>query len=125
MSTTLFQFKGVNDTFEYSSVDYPEVYIITQATWVVLDLSILSFGHLLDLVSKVYMNAIYTINRPDLFDYFEIRITQAVENASNIDELSRIIVKDEEDLIGSIRTLRFVGEGVTTELAPSDIDYNP
>ena len=122
MSTTLFQFKGVNDTFEYSSVDYPEVYIITQATWVVLDLSILSFGHLLDLVSKVYMNAIYTINRPDLFDYFEIRITQAVENASNIDELSRIIVKDEEDLIGSIRTLRFVGEGVTTELDPSDID---
>ncbi len=84
MSTTLFQFKGAIDTFEYSSVDYPEVYIITQNTWVVLDISILTFGHLLDLVSKVYMNAIYTLNRPDLFDYFEIRLSQNIDNSANI-----------------------------------------
>ena len=122
MSTTLFQFKGVNDTFEYSSVDYPEVYIITQATWVVLDLSILSFGHLLDLVSKVYMNAIYTINRPDLFDYFEIRLSQAIENAANIDALTRQTVKDEGNVVGNVRTFNFVGEGVTATLDPSDID---
>lgn len=122
MSTTLFQFKGVNDTFEYSSVDYPEVYIITQATWVVLDLSILSFGHLLDLVSKVYMNAIYTINRPDLFDYFEIRLSQAVENAANIDALTRQAIQDEGVAVGNVRTLNFVGEGVTATLDPSDID---
>ena len=113
MSTTLFQFKGVNDTFEYSSVDYPEVYIITQATWVVLDLSILSFGHLLDLVSKVYMNAIYTINRPDLFDYFEIRLSQAIENAANIDALTRQTVKDEGNVVGNVRTFNFVGDGTT------------
>lgn len=121
MSTTLFQFKGVNDTFEYSSVDYPEVYIITQATWVVLDLSILSFGHLLDLVSKVYMNAIYTINRPDLFDYFEIRLSQAIENAANIDALTRQTVKDEGNVVGNVRTFNFVGEGITATLDPSDI----
>jgi hypothetical protein len=121
MSTTLFQFKGATDTFEYSSVDYPEVYIITQSTWVIIDLSILTFGHLLDLVSKVYMNAIYAISRPDLFDYFEIRLSQAAENAANIDALTKQTVKDEGNVVGNVRTFNFVGEGVTATLDPSDI----
>lgn len=120
MSTTLFQFKGATDTFEYSSVDYPEVYIITQSTWVIIDLSILTFGHLLDLVSKVYMNAIYAISRPDLFDYFEIRLSQAAENAANIDALTEQTVKDEGNVVGNVRTFNFVGEGVTATLDPSD-----
>ena len=121
MSTTLFQFKGATDIFEYSSVDYPEVYIITQSTWVIIDLSILTFGHLLDLVSKVYMNAIYAISRPDLFDYFEIRLSQAAENAANIDALTKQTVKDEGNVVGNVRTFNFVGEGVTATLDPSDI----
>lgn len=70
--SNIFQFKSALIDFNYHTNDYD--YTITPTDWVDVDVEQLSLGHFTSLLSDVYSGAIFVINKPKLFDAYEIKI---------------------------------------------------
>lgn len=74
--TEVYQFKSALNTVQYTDVGYD--YSVIPGEWIYIDLDILNFGHLIDLVSKTHSGDIYVANKQKFFDKFEIEIAENV-----------------------------------------------
>lgn len=72
--TEVYQFKSALNTVQYTDVGYD--YSVIPGEWIYIDLDILNFGHLIDLVSKTHHGDIYVANKQKFFDKFEIEIAE-------------------------------------------------
>jgi len=74
--TEVYQFKAALNEHSYQSETYS--YIIMTSEWSYVDLDVLSFGHLIDLVGATHSGAIYVANKQKFFDKFEIETGENV-----------------------------------------------
>jgi len=72
--TEVYQFKSALNTVQYTDTGYN--YSVVPGDWIYIDLDILNFGHLIDLVSKTHNGDIYVANKQKFFDKFEIEIAE-------------------------------------------------
>lgn len=72
--TEVYQFKSALNTVQYTDVGYD--YSVIPGEWIYIDLDILNFGHLIDLVSRTHNGDIYVANKQKFFDKFEIEIAE-------------------------------------------------
>jgi len=72
--TEVYQFKSALTTVQYTDTGYN--YSVVPGDWIYIDLDILNFGHLIDLVSKTHNGDIYVANKQKFFDKFEIEIAE-------------------------------------------------
>ena len=74
--TEVYQFKAALNEHSYQSETYS--YTITVSEWSYVDLDVLNFGHLIDLVGATHSGAIYVANKQKFFDKFEIETGENV-----------------------------------------------
>lgn len=74
--TEVYQFKAALSEHSYQSETYS--YIIMTSEWSYIDLDVLNFGHLIDLVNATHSGAVYVANKQKFFDKFEIEIGENV-----------------------------------------------
>ena len=72
--TEVYQFKSALTTVQYTDTGYN--YSVVPGDWIYIDLDILNFGHLIDLVSKTHNGDICVANKQKFFDKFEIEIAE-------------------------------------------------
>ena len=72
--TEVYQFKSALTTVQYTDTGYN--YSVVPGDWTYIDLDILNFGHLIDLVSKTHNGDIFVANKQKFFDKFEIEIAE-------------------------------------------------
>ena len=72
--TEVYQFKAALTAVHYTGTGYD--YSVVPDDWIYIDLDILNFGHLIDLVSRTHNGDICVANKQKFFDKFEIEIAE-------------------------------------------------
>ena len=102
----LYQFKSSLIDYTYEVQGYS--YTITPNDWTTIDIDLIVFGQLVSLISDVYSGSIFAINKQELFDKFEIKLSEIDHGPSTS--------------VSFITTLNTVSENDTTSaVAPSVI----
>lgn len=74
--TEVYQFKAALTAVHYTGTGYD--YSVVPDDWIYIDLDILNFGHLIDLVSRTHNGDICVANKQKFFDKFEIEIGENI-----------------------------------------------
>lgn len=102
----LYQFKSSLIDYTYEGQGYN--YTITPNDWTTIDIDLIVFGQFISLISDVYSGSIFAINKQELFDKFEIKLSEIDHGPSTS--------------VSFITTLNTVSENDTTSaVAPSVI----
>lgn len=102
----LYQFKSSLIDYTYEGQGYS--YTITPNDWTTIDIDLIVFGQFILLISDVYSGSIFAINKQELFDKFEIKLSEIDHGPSTS--------------VSFITTLNTVSENDTTSaVAPSVI----
>ena len=102
----LYQFKSSLIDYTYEGQGYN--YTITPNDWTTIDIDLIVFGQFILLISDVYSGSIFAINKQELFDKFEIKLSEIDHGPSTS--------------VSFITTLNTVSENDTTSaVAPSVI----